>query len=108
MPAYVGRCLCASSRQYVEPAPLQIFAHIRNERADRRDRRFKLHCWPSEFPHPMPHFSGRGDIDTCVIGWAEQAGVVRDDGHCSKAAATIASKASAGTTTGGTNQATIC
>jgi hypothetical protein len=56
----------------------------------------------------MPHFSGRGDIDTCVIGWAEQAGVVRDDGHCSKAAATIASKASAGTTTGGTNQATIC
>jgi hypothetical protein len=57
----------------------------------------------------MPHFRRRVDIDQCAVGGAKQAGVVGNDGHCScsKAKAPIASKASAGSTTGGTNQANI-
>ena len=84
---------------------MQVFADVRDKGPDRGDRRFELPRRFSQFAYPMPHFGGRVDIDTCAVGWAEQAGVI--GGHCNRAATPIASAASAGTTTGGTNQLNI-
>jgi hypothetical protein len=55
----------------------------------------------------MPHFGRRVDVDTLWIGRTPQQTVIVNDSHRSKTVTAIATTSSAGTTTGGTNQANI-
>jgi hypothetical protein len=55
----------------------------------------------------MPHFGRRADVDALCVGWTLQSAVIVHDGHRSKTVTAIAITGSAGTTTGGTNQADI-
>jgi hypothetical protein len=55
----------------------------------------------------MPHFGRRVDVDALCVGGPQQPTVIVHDCHRSKAVTAIEFTSSAGTTTGGTNQADI-
>src|SRR5271169_1556324 len=98
---------CASSVDCVKGAGSQIVPNVGYQRSDR------LYCFvefgggPADFPHPMPHFGRRVDVDTFWVGRTPQATVFVHNGHRSRVVAAIAITSRIGTTTGGTNQANI-
>src|SRR5487761_858425 len=99
---------CASSRHAVKRAVSQIVPDVGYQGTDCLHRFVQFGGGPADFPHPMPHFSRRVDVDTLWVGGTEQLAVIVLDCHRSKAVTAIAITSGAGTTTGGTNQANIC
>jgi hypothetical protein len=85
----------------------QIVPNVGYHGSDRFYRFVEFGGGPADFPHPMPHFSRRTDVDALCVGRPQQPTVIVHDGHRCKAVTAIAITGSAGTTTGGTNQADI-
>lgn len=61
----------------------------------------------TNFARPMPHFGRRVDVDALWVSGPQQPAIVLNYCHCNKAMMAITITSRAGTTTGGTNQASI-
>jgi hypothetical protein len=85
----------------------QIGPDIRHQGSDGLNGFIDFGHRPAQFTGPMPHFCVRVDVDTIRISGRQQASAIVFDCHASRAMRTIAIKASAGTTIGGTNQIDI-
>lgn len=84
----------ASSRHCVKRAISQIIADVGYQGTDRLHRFIEFSGGPANFPHPMPHFSRRVNVDTRWVGGTPQSAVIAHDCHRRKAVRT--------------NQANIC
>jgi hypothetical protein len=59
----------------------QIIPNVGYQGPDRADRFVEFGGGPAEFPHPMPHFGRRMDVDAIGVGGATQKTVIAYDCH---------------------------